>query len=130
MARLISPSTITPPALGGCHAVLHGPTTKRLIVGAQRGERPDGSYPDDFVGQLAQAFDNLLTVIQAAQMAPEDIVRLDVAMLAPGVPADIVERLRADRLGRFHCAMTCVAVSGLGDIRCLVHVSAEAVKQA
>jgi enamine deaminase RidA (YjgF/YER057c/UK114 family) len=130
MVRLITASTLLPPALGGCHAVLHGPATKRLIVAAQRGERRDGSWPDDFVGQLAQAFDNLLTVVQAAQMGPEDIVRLDVSMLAPGVPADIVERLRAERLGRFPCAMACTAVAGLGDVRCLVQIGAEAMRGA
>jgi len=66
----------------------------------------------------------------AAQMGPEDIVRLDVSMLAPGVPADIVERLRAERLGRFPCAMACTAVAGLGDVRCLVQIGAEAVRGA
>jgi enamine deaminase RidA (YjgF/YER057c/UK114 family) len=48
---------------------------RRLIVSGQVGMRSDGTIPDDGAAQIAQAYDNLRTVLGAHGMGLTDVVR-------------------------------------------------------
>lgn len=127
--RYINPSTLPQAPEGGSHGVLMGEIVKRLIIGGQTGFRADGSIPPDFEGQIGQAFENFIAVIEAAQLDVRDVVRLSVRVVAPGSPA-LVESLRSRKFGRMHCALSYCEVVALSDPRCLIEVDGEAARSA
>ncbi len=85
---------------------------------------------DDLAGQVAQALENVVTVLRAGGAAPEHLVRLTwyVTDRAAYVSrqAEIGEVYRRI-IGRHYPAMTLVVVAGLLEPRALVEIEATAV---
>lgn len=111
------------------HAVLLGPQAKRLLISAQSGLKPDQTIDATLEGQMAQAFDNLLAVVEAAQMAQADLVRVTAYVAAPG-GIEAFRQTRDAKWGKFAPAATYVEVASLSDPRFLVEIYAEAVREA
>ena len=73
-----SPAGIRPP-FGRYHHVVEALGASRLLfLSGQLGIRPDGSIPEDAVGQAEQVFANIDACLQAAAFARRQIVRLSV----------------------------------------------------
>jgi enamine deaminase RidA (YjgF/YER057c/UK114 family) len=92
---------------------------------------PDGKvrHPGDLVLQAAQAFDNVLAVLAAADAKPEHLVRMRIYVLSADAYAAHAKALgeawRA-RFGRWYPAMTLVQVARLYDPAALIEVEADA----
>lgn len=83
MKRFLKPTNIAPTASGQPHGLAHGGVFKRLAIGGQVGADPSGNVPAGFEAQVELAFDNLLAVIEAAQLAVGDLTRLTAYVVAP-----------------------------------------------
>ncbi|MCB2135051.1 MAG: RidA family protein [Rhodobacteraceae bacterium] len=126
--RLINPAGWAP-AKGYANGVLIGDGT--LFVGGQIGWTAAQVFEtDDFVGQMEQALQNIVAVVEAAGGTPEDITRLTWFI------TDKREYLARQRevgeayrrvLGRHFPAMSVVVVAGLIEDRALIEIEATAV---
>lgn len=52
--------------------------TKLVYIAGQLGEDASGRFPNDFEGQLKQAFANLRTALEAVGATPEQVVKITV----------------------------------------------------
>ena len=129
MPRYLDPPTV--PEAGGRYAqgVLLAPAAKRLIISGQVGKTSEGVVLEGLEAQTAQAFDNLLAIVDAAGMIPKDIVKLTVfCAVAGGISR--IRGIRAAKLGTLTPASTYLEVAGLADRAYLVEIEGEAVREA
>jgi len=121
----LNPATIAPP-VGLYSQGMVAPTQGRwLHIAGQVGLRPDGSVPPDFASQAEVAWQNVLAVLAAADMAPSDLVKLttyltDASHLPQFAP------VRSRYLGDARPASTLVVVQALARPEWLVEVEAVA----
>ncbi|MBD3887644.1 RidA family protein [Phormidium tenue FACHB-886] len=54
------------------------PDAQLVYIAGQLGEDRNGHFPNDFEGQLEQAFTNLRTALEAVGVAPEHVVKITV----------------------------------------------------
>ena len=99
--------------------------TRRLVISGQVGLRLDGTVPSDFVSQMDLAWDNLLEIVEAADMSVENLLK--ISMFA--VPPNSITMVRAmrDELKGHICASTYLQVAGLANPAFLFEVEAEAI---
>lgn len=101
--------------------------THLLFVSGQFGVRPDGSLPDTFDAQAAQALANVRSLLTAARMGMENLVKLTF-FLTRSTDAPALVAVRAAKLeGLPPPAVTVVTVSALARPDYLVEVEAIAV---
>jgi 2-iminobutanoate/2-iminopropanoate deaminase len=129
MKRFLKPTRIAPAASGQPHGLAHGGVFKRLMIGGQVGADPSGDVPPGFEAQAELAFDNLLAVVEAAQLAVDDLTRLTAYVAAPECFAQY-HLVRARKLGAATPVSTYVEVTGLGDPRWLISIEGEAIREA
>ncbi len=110
------------------HGLAHGTAFKRLLVGAQLGADAAGGVPSGFEAQCELAFDNLLAVIEGAQLKADDLVKIVAYAASPGSLATY-DRVRRRKLGAVTPVSTYVEVAGLGDPRWLVSIEGEAIQE-
>ena len=110
------------------HGVLTGPVFKRLVVTALPGVRPDGTLPEDLPGQAEQAFDNLATLIAAAGLEVDEVIRVSAYVAATGSKA-MVHRMAALRLGGIRPTTAVRQVVSLSQAGCLIELDAEVVRE-
>ncbi len=129
MPRYLDPPTV--PETGGRYSqgVLLAPYAKRLIISGQVGRSADGALASGLEAQTAQAFDNLLAIVEAAGLTPRDIVKLTVFSAVPG-GISIIRDIRSKKLEGVAPASTYVEVAGLADPGYLVEIEGEAVREA
>ena len=127
MLKHLNPATITKPAGRYSQAVEVPPGARMLYISGQIGVTPDGTTLEGFEAQAAQAWRNLLAVLEAGGMEARDLVRLNYYLTdAANVPA-----LRAVR-DRFlkdpPPAATLVMIAELASPAWLVEIEAVAAK--
>lgn len=103
---------------------------RTLHVAGQIGWRPDGRFEtDDFVGQFAQALDNVLDVVRAAGGKATDVVKMTVYVTdldAYRESRAVLGEVWRTRMGRHYPAMALLQVAGLLEPRALVEIEAVA----
>lgn len=101
---------------------------RMLFVAGQIGWTPEGRFEtDDFVGQFAQALDNVLDVVRAAGGKPTDVVRMTVYVTdldAYRESRSAIGEIWRARMGRHFPAMALLRVAGLLERRALVEIEA------
>lgn len=116
------------PAKGYANGVLTASGT--LYVGGQIGWTAEQKFEThDFIGQMRQALENILAVVEAAGGTPEHLTRLTwyVTDKADYVAAQReIGRSYRDVLGRNFPAMTMVVVSELVEDEALIEIEATA----
>jgi enamine deaminase RidA (YjgF/YER057c/UK114 family) len=123
----LNPSTLAPPAGRYSHGVLVPAGAKLLFISGQVGIEPDGSVPDDFVGQARSAWRNLLAILDDAGMGPANLVKVTHYLTRPSdLPA--YREVRASMAGQALPASVLVFVSALADPRWVVEVEAIAAQ--
>lgn len=65
------------------HGVEAPASARWLHIAGQVGMRPDGSLPENSAGQFEQAWQNVVAVLEAAEMGPEDLVSVNVFITNP-----------------------------------------------
>jgi enamine deaminase RidA (YjgF/YER057c/UK114 family) len=127
MKRFFMPARIAWSAQGQAHGLAHGAVFKRLLISGQPGIDERGDVPADLEAQIGLAFDNVLKVVEAGQMAAEDLVRL-VAYVAEPRSFAVFDRVRARKLGGLTVAAAYVETTGFSDPRWRVLIEGEAVR--
>lgn len=127
--ELINPAELGAPK-GYSHGVLAGPGRMLFVAGQIGGDEGQALDSRDFVGQLARALRNVVSVVRQAGGEPCDLVRLTIYVTDKSeYLRDLREVGRAYRtvIGRHFPAMALVEVSGLLEPGAKVEVEATAV---
>lgn len=112
MNRTYDPESIPAPIGGYSHGVETGPGQRLLFISGQIPVRPDGSVPDDFEGQCAAAWSNVLAVLASAGLGPHDLVKV-TTWLTDRNQADANGRIRRAHLGDARPALTVLVAQTL-----------------
>ena len=127
MNRHFNPPTL--PAPGGSYS--HGceipPGARGLVIAGQIGLRPDGTLADTIDGQCEWAFRNILGVLEAADMGPQDITKLTTYVTDRDIGQAFAEA-RAKVLGDVRPPSTFLVVAGLGQPSWLIEIDATAAR--
>jgi len=128
MLKTLVPSNIAPPNGLYSHGVEVPPNARWLFTAGQAGVRPDGTLADGFAAQHEQIWHNTLSILAAAGMGPENIVRLNVYSTDPE-GLQFVREHRKKFLKPGHVpASTWVVVSKLANPGWLVEMETVAAK--
>jgi 2-iminobutanoate/2-iminopropanoate deaminase len=112
-----------PPAAGGYTQGLRVTgLTDLLFVSGQVPETPDGDIPDGFEGQCRQAWANVVSVLEAAGLTTNDLVKV-TTYLSDRRYAETNSRVRREILGEHRPALT-VVITGIYDERWLLEIEA------
>ena len=107
----------------------HGVETRAgarvLHISGQVGASPEGHLPEDFKGQCRQAILNLESVLKAANMTFNDIVKMSFFLVRREDMGELVD-VRKEFLDGVRPAITTVFVAGLVSPDWLVEVEAVA----
>ena len=128
MKRFLKPQKISAAASPHSQGLVHGRVFKRLLIAGQIGADHTGEAPADFEAQAELAFDNLLAVIEAAQLSIGDLVRIKAYAAVPDSLARytrVVER----KIGSTTPVSTYLEIAGLGDPRWLILIEGEAIQE-
>lgn len=129
MPRFLNPPTVPSPSSRYSQAVAVGPAYKRVIVSGQFGADAHGNLADGIEAQMELAFDNFLKLIAAADLTPEDVVRVNAYVTVKGAMG-LFRTIREARLGKAKPASTFMEVGGLSMPLHLVEIDGEAVREA
>ena len=77
MLAHLTPPLIRPPFARYSHGVAVAAGARILFCSGQLGVGPDDTVPEDAPSQAALCFDNIRTVLDAANMSAADVVRLN-----------------------------------------------------
>ena len=110
------------------HGVLTAEASKRLVVSALPGIRPDGTLPEGLDAQAGQAFDNLAALLDAAGLRREHLVVVAAYVAVPGAKAAI-HRIATTKFGGFRPSTAVRQVVSLSQAGSLIELDAEAVTE-
>lgn len=125
--KIHNPSTIAP-GIGYSHGIELPPQARLLYIAGQLGVTADGKFAADIAGQAEQAWRNLGTVLQAAGMGYENLVKLTHFLVRREDIAPYRE-VRAKFLGKHAPASTLLVISSLARPEALIEVEAVAAKE-
>jgi 2-iminobutanoate/2-iminopropanoate deaminase len=128
MKRFLRPTNIASAAPGRPLGVAHGRVFKRLVIAGQIGADAAGNVPDAFEAQVELAFDNLLAVIQAAQLTINDLVKITAYSCAPN-SLSLYNLVYARKMGTVTPVSTYVEIAGLGDPHWRIAIEGEAIQE-
>jgi 2-iminobutanoate/2-iminopropanoate deaminase len=126
MNKVHNPSTMAP-GTGYSHGVEIAANARILYIAGQLGVKQDGSFARDIGGQAEQAWRNIQTVLAAAGMSIENIVKVNHYLTRKEDIAGYRE-VRARMLGDHKPASTLLVISALAREEALVEVEAVAAK--
>lgn len=99
--------------------------SRSLFISGQVGVTPDGVVMPDFESQCRQAIENMIGVLQSANMEITDLVKLGFFLTRPEDMETLV-KLRREMLPNVRPAITTVFVAGLVSPDWFVEVEATA----
>ncbi len=112
MNRIVTPTTIAPPAARYAHAVLTEGPAQLLHTAGVVGVMPDGTVPDDLAEQAAVVWESIAAILGEAGMAVTDIVSMTTYVVA-GEDLGPVMAARDQAMGGHLVASTLVTVPAL-----------------
>ena len=122
-----NPAGVATPAGPYSHGVEMPGNARWLYISGQIGIAPDGSLAPDFEGQADQCWRNIKTILAAAGMGVENLVKVNHFLTrAENVAA--YGKVRARHLGEARPASTMLVISALARPDFLVEVEAVAAK--
>jgi enamine deaminase RidA (YjgF/YER057c/UK114 family) len=128
MTRFFNPPDMTEPRSDYHHGALVSAGTDMLHIAGQLGIAPDGALGEGIEQQARLAFENLVRVLEAAQMGPENLIKIQLFVTEPDfVPA--VRAARIEVLGGAKPASTLLVVKGLAAPEYLFEVEGIAARE-
>ncbi len=112
MNRQIAPVHLAPPAANYAHAVVSIGSAKMLHTSGAVATRSDGSVPDDLAEQAQVIWENLLAMLEEAEMEVADIVSITTYVVV-GNDLGVVMAARDRVMGEHRAASTLVPVPAL-----------------
>ena len=123
-----NPTAVAPPFSAYSHAVEVASGARWLHVSGQVGVQPDGSVPAEPGAQMEQAWRNVLDVVKAAGMGPQDLVKVTAYLTRPEDTA-LFREVRDTLLDGARPASTLIIVVGLAHPDWLVEIEAVAAAE-
>src|SRR5215207_11438962 len=80
--RVVTPSSIAPPAARYAHAVLSEAPARLLHISGQVPVAPDGTVPADIGAQAAVVWSNIVAILAEAGMTITDVVAITTYVVA------------------------------------------------
>jgi len=127
MLKHLNPPTVVKPFSRYSQAVEVPANARWLHIAGQVGVTPDGTIPKGFEAQAKQCWVNILAILAAASMGPEDLVKVNIFATS----ADVVAASRAIReaaLKGAEPASTFLVVAALANPDWVVEIDAVAAK--
>jgi 2-iminobutanoate/2-iminopropanoate deaminase len=124
--RALNPDSVVQPASNYAQAIEVPVGGRRLIMSGQVGVTPDGTILEGYERQAEQAWANIISLLDAADMDMTNLVSIRVYDVAPGNVAAYRE-IRDRVLNGHLVAATYVVVAGLASPQFLTEIEAEAV---
>ncbi len=122
-----NPKTVHRPLGKYTHGIEVGPDARWLYASGQVGSNAKGKVVRGFNAQCDRAYRNMIAVLKAADMGPEDLVMVTVYLTrTEDIPA--YRQVRDRLLGRARPASTLVVISQLATPELLVEVEGTAAK--
>jgi enamine deaminase RidA (YjgF/YER057c/UK114 family) len=123
MLKQYIPKTVAPPFSRYSHGVEVPDNARWLHVSGQVGVSPEGKVLDGAEAQIEQAWRNVLSVLEAAGMAPRDLVKVTTYLIDR---ADLpkARAVRDRMLQGAEPASTLIFVSGLASPEWQVEIEA------
>lgn len=125
---LVQPESFAAPRGYSNGAITRGPL---LHVGGQIGWNAQQQFEaEDFVGQFAQALDNVLAVVEAAGGSATSIATMTIYvtdLAAYRAAGKELGRVWRERLGKHYPAMALLGIAGLVEEKALLEIQALAV---
>jgi 2-iminobutanoate/2-iminopropanoate deaminase len=112
MNRQIAPVHLAPPAANYAHAVVSMASARMLHTSGVVATRPDGSVPDGLAEQAQVIWENLLAMLEEAEMEVADIVSVTTYVVV-GNDFSVVMAARDQVMGAHRAASTLVPVPAL-----------------
>jgi 2-iminobutanoate/2-iminopropanoate deaminase len=128
MPRYFNPSNVPKPTSRYSQGIAHSTIYKRLVISGQIGVTAEGHLVKGLEAQMEQAFDNLLHILEAAQLDKSHLVKITVYVTVPGSVA-LYRRVRENKLGSMAPCATYLEIAGLATPEYLVEIEGEAVRE-
>ena len=125
--KIHNPAAVAPPVGSYSHAIETPPNARWLTISGQVGVAPDGKVGETFQRQAELVWQNILGILKAAGMGPEDLVKVTTYLTRKEDIADS-RAARAKALGNHRPASTLVVISALAAPQYLIEVEAHAAK--
>jgi enamine deaminase RidA (YjgF/YER057c/UK114 family) len=125
MLKRFNPEGVPAPLTAYSHGVVVPEGWKQLHVAGQVGAEPDGTIPDDPGRQAELCFANVLAVLAAESMGPQNMVSLTTYVVGPENLLPVRNAFVA-ALGDVMPASTLVFVQALANPRLKVEIQAVA----
>ena len=119
------PKSVAPPFSPYSHGVEAPAAARWLHVSGQVGVTPEGKVLDGSEAQIEQAWRNVLSVLEAAEMGPRDLVKV-TTFLIDRADLPTARAVRERMLGGAEPASTLLFVSGLASPNWRVEIEAVA----
>lgn len=123
----INPSDMAPPLAPYSHAVVAPVGARMLFASGQLGAAPDGQIPEDVEAQAVICFENIKSILAAADMSFADVVRFN-GFVTDRAYFPIYSAVRARYVANPVFASTLVIVSGFTVPQFKVEVEVTAMK--
>lgn len=123
--RSLNPPEIAPPVGAYSQAILTSGAGRTLYIAGQVGLQPDGQLAEGFEAQAEAAWKNIVAVLAAAGMGPQDLVKVTTFVTDPA-HLPLFGPVRTRFLGSARPASTLVVVRALARPEWLVEVEAVA----
>lgn len=125
--KLENPETVAAPLGRYTHTVEVPAGSGLVFVSGQVPVAPDGSVPLTLAQQADQVYANIVAVLAAKGIPPENIIKLTTFFVEEFDPDDSVRKARAKYLGEHRPASTAVCVRALVDPRWKIEIDAIAL---
>ncbi len=127
MNRIVTPTTIAPPAARYAHAVLVESTAAVLHTSGVVPTAPDGSVPASLAEQAEVVWENVTAILAEAEMSITDVVAMTTYVVA-GNDLGPVMAARDRAFGDHIAASTLVTVPALARPAWLIEVAVIAAR--
>jgi len=127
MLTIHNPDSIAPPASIYSQGIEVPPNARWLYIAGQVGVKPDGTMADGFEAQCKQSWDNLIAVLNSADMDIPDLVRVN-GYITDKADVAAFREVRIPYLGDTRTAFTLVVVADLASPDWLVEIDAVAAQ--
>jgi 2-iminobutanoate/2-iminopropanoate deaminase len=127
MLNKLNPPSICAPLGAYSHGIEIAPGARVIHVSGQVGVRPDGRIAEGIEAQLECAWENILAILAASNMAAADIVKV-TTYLTRAEDFKVHPRIRAQYLGDARPTATAVCVSALAAPEFLCEIEVIAAK--
>jgi 2-iminobutanoate/2-iminopropanoate deaminase len=127
MNKVHNPPTVAAPVGSYVHAIEIPPNARVLHISGQLGVGLDGRLREGTADQAAQAWVNILNILSAAGMGPDNLVKI-TTFVTDAADVSVVREARQKALGTIKPASTLLIIKGLAAPEYRVEIEAVAAK--